>query len=88
MSWRQRRLSKSMEAFISSMIAAGLAAKRPPHMVLVTTRRALCQKQVSEEDVNRTQKRDRDASPATISHRRAGCGDCRVRHGIFEFCPF
>jgi hypothetical protein len=28
-------LSKSMEAFISSMIAAGLEAKRPPHMVLV-----------------------------------------------------
>jgi hypothetical protein len=25
-----------MEAFISSMIAAGLKEKRPPHMVLVT----------------------------------------------------
>ena len=36
-SWRQRRLSKSMEAFISSMIAAGDAKKRPPHMVLVTS---------------------------------------------------
>jgi hypothetical protein len=30
-------LSKSMEAFISSMIAAGDAKKRPPHMVLVTS---------------------------------------------------
>jgi hypothetical protein len=26
-----------MEAFISSMIWAGLAAKRPPHMVFVMT---------------------------------------------------
>jgi hypothetical protein len=28
-------LSKSIEAFMSSITSAGLAAKRPPHMVLV-----------------------------------------------------
>ena len=66
MSWRQRRLSKSMEAFISSMISAGDARKRPPHMVLVTSVEPCVRSEVSEEDVNRSAKRDRDASPATI----------------------
>jgi thiol-disulfide isomerase/thioredoxin len=47
------------------MIAAGLNEKRPPHMVLVT-RLKPCAKKVSEEDVNRSAKRDRDASPATM----------------------
>jgi hypothetical protein len=33
-----------MEAFISSMISDGLAAKRPPHMVLVMIVQALAGK--------------------------------------------
>ena len=48
------------------MIAAGLARKRPPHMVLVTSVEPCVKGEVSEEDVNRSEKRDRDASPATI----------------------
>lgn len=34
MSWRQSRLSKAMEAFISRISADGPSAKRPPHMLL------------------------------------------------------
>src|SRR4030042_125685 len=49
MSWRQRRLSKSMEAFISSMIAAGDARKRPPPLVLVTRGEPPVQKRGGEE---------------------------------------
>jgi hypothetical protein len=32
MSWGAKRLSKSMETFISCMISAGDIAKRPPHI--------------------------------------------------------
>lgn len=34
MSWRQSRLSKAIEAFISRISADGPSAKRPPHMLL------------------------------------------------------
>src|SRR5947199_10806732 len=33
-SWRHKRLSKAIEAFISRMSAEGPSANRPPHMAL------------------------------------------------------
>src|SRR3546814_2442061 len=41
MSSRHSRLSKGIEAFISRITAAGPSAKRPPHMALEVSLRAL-----------------------------------------------
>ena len=51
---------------IAARARRGRATKCPPHMVLVTSVEPCVRGEVSEEDVNRSVKRDRDASPATI----------------------
>ncbi len=68
MSWGARRLSKPMEALISSMISAGPLAKRPPHIRLLMS-------------TPRSHHREKPASPSQGARRRPRPRGCPIRLG-------